>query len=103
MRDAVGLYTELFLPESTGAVPAILIRSPYPFARPSRNDRNSIPRFLAAGYAVVFQLTRGQGESEGDFHYYSDDANDGYDTIQWLAEQSWCNGRVGMMGSSYSG
>jgi putative CocE/NonD family hydrolase len=52
---------------------------------------------------VVFQLTRGQGQSEGTFRFFRDDINDGYDAIGWIAEQAWSNGNVGMMGSSYSG
>lgn len=109
MRDGVKLYTEIFLPPqavhkdgiSLKAFPVILSRSPYPFSRPSRHDRRSITRFLEAGYTAVFQLTRGQGHSEGRFQFLRDDINDGYDTIQWIAEQLWCNGKVGMEGSSY--
>ena len=108
MRDGVHLYTEIFLPSgaatSATAFPVTLCRSPYPYSRFSRSGgKGNIPKYLAAGYAVVFQLTRGQGQSEGQFRRYKDDINDGYDTIQWLAEQVWSNGRVGMLGGSYCG
>lgn len=103
MRDGVNLYTEIFLPVSSGASPVILVRSPYPFSRPSRHDIDSIGRHQDAGYAVVFQFTRGQGQSEGDFHVWQDDIDDGYDAIAWIAEQSWSNAKVGMMGPSYLG
>ena len=121
MRDGVCLYTEIFLPpEAATSVtikqsaaleknqkdtfPVILCRSPYPYSRFSRNGaKGTIPKYLAAGYAMVFQLTRGQGQSEGHFRRYKDDVKDGYDAIQWFAEQPWCNGRVGMLGGSYSG
>ena len=103
MRDDIKLYTELFLPEPTLPHPCILIRSPYPFSCPSRNGKVSIERCLKAGYAVVFQLTRGQGQSEGEFRLLKNEANDGYDTIQWVADQSWSNGKVGMRGASYLG
>ena len=103
MRDGIRLYTEVFLPDVTGAYPAIFMRSPYPYTRPSRNDRHPLSRYQEAGYAVVFQLTRGQGQSEGEFHFFKDDINDGYDAIQWIAQQSWSNGKVGMMGASYLG
>lgn len=108
MRDGVRLYTEIFLPSGAGtsvtAFPVILCRSPYPYSIFSRSGgKGNIPKYLAAGYAVVFQLTRGQGQSEGQFRQYLDDINDGYDTIQWLAEQAWSNGRVGMLGGSYCG
>ena len=103
MRDGVSLYTEIFLPQSSVSVPVILIRSPYPFTCPSRNDKRPISRYQQAGYAVVFQLTRGQGQSDGCFRLLQDDINDGYDAIEWIAKQAWCNGKVGMEGSSYLG
>ena len=104
MRDVVKLYTEVFSPTDTqGALPVVLIRSPYPYSRPSLNDKMPVSRYLESGYIVVFQLTRGQGQSEGTFHYYFDDVNDGYDAIAWLAEQDWCDGNVGMQGPSYLG
>ncbi|WP_417466192.1 CocE/NonD family hydrolase [Kordiimonas sp.] len=130
MRDGVCLYTEIFLPPDAalgaagsdmaedqaaepcaprephlkGTFPVLLCRSPYPYSRFSRSGgKGNIPQFLAAGYAVVFQFTRGQGRSEGQFRRYKDDGYDGYDTVQWLAEQPWSNGRVGMLGGSYCG
>ena len=103
MRDGISLYTEIFLPCADEPCPTILIRSPYPYSRPSRNDIYSISHYQSAGYSVVFQLTRGQGKSEGNFHFFRDDIGDGYDAIEWICEQSWCNQHVGMMGSSYLG
>ena len=103
MRDGIHLYTEIFLPLSSTPTPVVLIRSPYPYSRPSRNDKRPISRYQQAGYAVVFQLTRGQGQSQGQFRLLQDDINDGYDAIQWITEQSWCNGKVGMEGPSYLG
>lgn len=111
MRDGVKLYTEIFLPsvgERHNAVgqkdfPVILSRSPYPYSCPSYNDKLSIERYLDCGYVIVFQLTRGQGKSEGVFHFFRDDIDDGYDAIEWISRQSWCNGKVGMQGPSYLG
>ena len=104
MSDGTKLYTEIFLPPvDNKPFPTILIRSPYPYSRPSRHDKMAIPRYLASGYVVVFQLTRGQGQSEGTFHQHSDDADDGYDCIAWITQQSWCDGNVGMQGVSYLG
>ena len=103
MRDGTALYTEVYLPPSVDAYPVVLIRSPYPFNKPSRNDKRPISRYQKAGYAVVYQLTRGQGQSEGTFRFLQDDTNDGYDAVQWIAEQSWCNGKIGMEGASYLG
>lgn len=108
MRDGVKLYTEVFLPvgdarKDLGPWPIILLRSPYPYNRLSRIGAEYVTSYLEAGYAMVFQLCRGQGQSEGDFHLYTDEVDDGYDCIEWIASQAWCNGNVGMEGPSYLG
>src|SRR5262249_52544961 len=59
--------------------------------------------FAEKGYAVAIQDTRGRGDSHGKFRFFFNDAEDGHDTVEWLAAQPWCNGRVGMMGVSYLG
>ena len=110
MRDGVKLYTEIFLPAENSAAneisgisfPVILKRSPYPYSRPSRHNK-VISHYCDSGFAVVFQLTRGQGESEGRYELFRNDINDGYDCIQWIAIQEWSNGNVGMEGVSYLG
>jgi hypothetical protein len=53
------------------------------------------------GYAAVSQDCRGRYESEGTFNAYFDDGDDGRDTIEWLANQTWCNGKIGTWGRSY--
>jgi len=52
---------------------------------------------------VVFQDVRGCGDSEGSFVPFSTEGDDGFDTVEWLAGQAWCDGRVGMYGFSYPG
>jgi putative CocE/NonD family hydrolase len=53
---------------------------------------------------MVFQLIRGIGRSEGTFTFNSpEDRTDGYDTVEWIAAQPWCDGNVGMDGGSYLG
>src|SRR5438270_2496300 len=52
------------------------------------------------GYAAVYQDCRGRHGSEGEDRVYADDAADGFDTLAWIATQPWCNGRIGMSGSS---
>ncbi len=55
---------------------------------------------VAHGYAAVYQDCRGRHGSEGEDRVYADDAADGFDTLDWIAAQPWCNGMVGMSGSS---
>lgn len=107
MRDGSALATDVYLPADYAAdtvpagLPVILVCSPYGKDRggPIEAWRET---FLGAGYAFVVQDMRG--------FYASADAgrgqprrHDGYDTIEWLAEQPWCNGRVGMLGYSHPG
>lgn len=114
MRDGVCLYTEIFLPvtplgvrQTAGADassvprPVLLMRTAYPISLLSRQESTRVYRYGEAGYVLVCQLTRGQGLSEGDFRRYVDDPADGYDCIEWIAKQPWCDGAVGMFGGSY--
>ena len=100
MRDGTVLRADVYRPD-TAPVPAVLMRTPYSrqqlpalatVLEPTRAARN--------GFAVVVQDTRGRYGSEGTFDPF-DERDDGHDTIAWLAAQPWCDGRVGMFGSSY--
>ena len=101
MRDGVVLRADLFRPEAEGPFPALLQRTPYGKYRQGR-----FGRFVRAGYAVMVQDSRGRYTSDGDFVPFTvedtGDAEDGYDSVEWLAAQPWCNGRVGTMGASYN-
>ena len=112
-RDGVGLATDIYRPDSVGPFPVILERTPYDKSAPSRSERTAAvatprPRaevaayFIAHGYAVAYQDCRGRYRSGGQFTKYLSEAEDGRDTLAWLVEQPWCNGRVATMGLSYS-
>jgi hypothetical protein len=60
-------------------------------------------RAASNGYAVAIQDVRGRYTSEGEFYTFFNEINDGYDSIEWLASQPWCTGKVGMYGASYVG
>lgn len=120
MRDGARMNTLAYLPAGEGPFAVILARTPYGITKPQGEHatdpahgwlpdpaeplRGSILRgwreITARGYACVYQDTRGRYASEGEDRVYFDDAEDGYDTIDWIAAQPWCNGRVGMAGSS---
>lgn len=102
MRDGVHLATDVYLPDDV-PVPAVLVRLPY--------DKNSryvfmeevARRFLPRGYALVVQDVRGKYRSEGEPIGPLSEVRDGYDTIDWVSKQPWCNGDVGTFGDSYFG
>ncbi|MGA1996007.1 MAG: CocE/NonD family hydrolase, partial [Bryobacteraceae bacterium] len=100
MRDGVRLYANVFLPSEHARVPAILVRTPY------GKGEDLVPNYQALvdhGFAVVIEDVRGRYESEGEFHPLEQEAPDGNDTLDWIARQSWCDGKIGMTGGSYLG
>jgi uncharacterized protein len=101
MADGVSLSTDVALPATTGAWPAILIRTPY-----SKVDERILgwaSFFSDYGYAVVAQDVRGRGDSDGEWEPWINEFGDGHDTVEWIAAQPWCTGKVGMLGGSYEG
>jgi putative CocE/NonD family hydrolase len=95
MRDGVRLATEIHLPAGDGPWPVILERTPY------GRTGDLAAACNARGYTAVFQDCRGCGESEGRFVKYLAEAADGGDSCAWIAEQSWCDGRICTLGRSY--
>lgn len=105
MRDGVKLSVYLYFPEGKGPWPAICeqryadLRSP--------GSRKSFAQMAAHGYVVAMQNFRGTHLSEGTWVGYRalgwGNQKDGYDTIEWLAKQEWCTGKVGTFGSSQGG
>ena len=100
MRDGVILRSHIFRPEADGAFPGLLLRTPY------GKPEGPYERFVRAGYAVVTQDSRGRYASDGDYVPFTventGDAEDGYDAVEWLAAQPYCDGRVGTFGASYN-
>jgi len=104
MRDGVNLATDVYLPNGDGPWPVLLTRTPYNKSAPAGMAKS----FTAKGYALVAQDIRGRFASEGDdFLVFSHggwaEHQDGYDTVEWIAEQKWCSGKVGTLGASAGG
>jgi len=102
MRDGIELSANVWLPDSDGAFPAVLLRTPYG-SDAVDFERLGLRAYAEAGYAVIFQSVRGRGLSSGRFGFFFVEGPDGYDSVEWLAAQGWCNGRVAMDGGSYLG
>jgi putative CocE/NonD family hydrolase len=104
MRDGVKLATDIYFPAQGGGpvegkFPVVLERTPYNKTAGSTAAAHLVPH----GYIVIFQDVRGRYKSEGRWRPIRDDPNDGFDTAKWIGAQSWCNGSIGTMGSSYGG
>ena len=109
MHDGVTLATDIYLPagadgrQAGEAFPAVLIRMPYGIREPYAY-MPAVGRYWARrGYACAVQDVRGKYCSEGEWDPFMNEADDGYDAVDWVAKQAWCNGRVGMTGESYFG
>jgi len=102
MRDGVKLSANVFLPTKEGRWPVILERSPYG-AKASEWYVNRALYFAKRGYAYALQDVRGRYDSEGKWHPWDQEINDGRDSLDWCGTQSWSNGKVGMIGMSYMG
>jgi putative CocE/NonD family hydrolase len=109
MRDGIRLATDLHRPGRDGELakgefPTIVCLTPYD--KTERRYTEIADFFVPRGYAVVLQDIRDRHRSEGTKEYFHSatphTGEDGYDTIEWIAEQPWSNGRTGMVGSSYA-
>lgn len=103
MRDGVKLISDIWLPQEDLNYPVIMIRTPYGRSAAYMNYTGMGDYFARNGYVFMVQDVRGKGDSQGSFNFLFQEGQDGYDSIEWAANQSWSNGKVGMMGFSYMG
>ena len=104
MRDGTKLLGDVFRPATEGQFPVLLSRIPYGKHRARYHSMYLDPlRAVSRGYVVVIQDVRGRHMSEGEFYPFRHEEHDGYDTIEWCADQPWSDGNVGMFGISYHG
>jgi predicted acyl esterase len=115
MRDGVRLQTDLYLPvlpPGSPPPPCVLQANGYGIDGVIGDlVRPALPDLARRGYAVVHASLRGMSLqpplwgslSEGTNDLYNQYGKDGYDLIQWMAQQPWCNGTIGMIGGSLLG
>lgn len=124
MRDGVTIYADVFRPAGTEKVPLIIAWSPYGKSGGTAPRTTNLFNMLgmdnsmlsglakfegpdpaywcAQGYAICNPDARGIAHSDGDIMMIgTQEGQDCYDLIEWLALQDWCNGKVGMSGTSY--
>ena len=98
MRDEVELAMDVY-GMGDAKRPVLLMRTPYN----KNNVAATAERYSAAGYVVAVQDVRGRYASGGTSLPYNNEGQDGFDTLEWITRQPWCDGRVGMWGSSHVG
>ena len=104
MRDGVRLNATLYFTKDKPRhnMPTVMIFNPYLTSSMAEGFGVVMERLLENGYAIAIVNTRGRYFSEGTYTYMGGSGNDAYDTIDWLAKQSWSNGKVGAIGCSSS-
>jgi predicted acyl esterase len=121
MRDGVRLAVNIYRPDAKGKFPALVALSPYGkeeqelLLPPQTVDKSPIwdgnleagdtEYIVPRGYAHIIGDLRGTGDSEGEHvgPHPRTEGEDGYDLVEWVARQPWCDGNVGMVGYSYFG
>ena len=105
--DGISLFAEVHLPDGEGPWPTILHSTPYKHldkAVEALPGETLVDRYVPRGYAVVLADVRGFGDSEGCVEVWGpNEQQDQYDLVEWIAQQSWSDGKVGMIGASYPG
>ena len=106
LADGCKLAAKIFKPVSLSnkKIPAILEYIPY-----RKNDYTSVQDyavhkyFAGHGYVSVRVDMRGSGESDGLLldEYLKIEQKDGFEVVNWLSNQTWSNGNVGMIGYSW--
>ncbi|MBW3542570.1 MAG: CocE/NonD family hydrolase, partial [Planctomycetes bacterium] len=94
-RDGVKLATDLYFPargrtQAAGRFPVILERTPY--LKKSTRYYRKASMYARWGYVMAIQDVRGRGDSGGNWYPFAEEAEDGYDSVEWVAAQPWCSG-----------
>ena len=101
MRDGVELSSDIYLPRGEGKFPTVLMRTPYDNNGEAMIEKGR--RLANNGYACVIQDVRGRWDSDGTHYALFNHAEDGFDTQEWIGQQEWSDGNIGMAGGSYGG
>jgi predicted acyl esterase len=108
LRDGTVLLADVRRPEAAGGFPALVAAAPYPrqvqdLGAPAGVIEAGASDFWAPrGYVHVIVNLRGTSGSGGTFTFFdSQERQDLYDIVEWVAQQPWSDGNVGMIGISY--
>jgi len=102
MRDGIHLSADLYRPDDDESHPVIFMRAYSKFYGRRLPFLNEL---IESGYCFVISDLRGRGESEGEWNpqnNFTVEGVDGYDSVEWIAQQDWCDGNVGMYGVSHA-
>lgn len=111
VRGGINICVDVYMPDSEGPFAALFAQSPYikdavavlPHHHMYRKvESGPIDFYTDNGYVYVLADALGSGKSEGTWALWDQAEQDAMcDVIEWIAQQSWCTGKVGMIGESY--
>ncbi|MCY0989422.1 CocE/NonD family hydrolase [Nannocystis sp. ILAH1] len=105
MRDGVVLRANIHTPRgpaiATTSLPTVLVRTPY--GRRGFAELSAATPLAQRGFRVVVQAVRGTNGSGGVLDPFGQEGADGVDTVRWIEQQPWFDGRLGTFGASYYG
>ncbi len=101
--DGIKLKAKVWKPDGVGPWPALLMRQPYGSKIASTVTYAHPTWWASNGYLVIIQDVRGQGDSEGEFLGFKQEASDTSQTHKWVRSFPECNGLLGTYGFSYQG
>jgi len=117
MRDGVGVAIDVYRPDAEGKFPALLAMCPYSkdvqalkyprghgfTSEMAHIEAGDTEFWVSRGYAHIIADHRGTGLSKGEFRgwFAKEQQEDGYDLVEWIAKQPWCDGNIGMIGISW--
>lgn len=106
MSDGIRIAVDVYLPDEERRYPAVFYFGPYrkDDFNPECGSGKGLPQqFVDRGIPFVLGDVRGTNGSEGQTRMMWDsrEQRDGYELVEWIARQPWCNGNVGMTGTSY--
>src|SRR5262249_21280059 len=100
LRDGIQLNATLYMPrDDASPTPVIFTLTPYV----GQMWHEFALYFSQRGYPFICVDSRGRGNSQGEFRPFIQEAQDGYDVVEWIAQQPYCSGQVAMWGGSYGG
>lgn len=102
--DGITLIADVYRPKGIDKTPTILVRIPFRNTYLNRLRSKIIAKYWAErGYTVVIQGTRGRYKSTGTYYPLINEDKDGIETLRWILERDWYNGKIGMWGGSAFG
>lgn len=102
MRDSKNLAADLYSSDSQIRKPTILVQTPYDKSKYWTQLKQRIP-FSLADYNIVILDWRGRFASKDTASAKANTGQDGYDAVEWIAKQTWSDGKIGTYGGSALG